>query len=563
MVRLSACVVNAPVRMPVWVGAKPLRKGRGVSDTSGLTVARSTSGFGGRVARLGVPSPVICTRKAVACALERTRRPNVLLITTDQQRYDALGAAGNPLIRTPVLDGLCAEGTRFQNCYTPSPVCVPARHALLTGLLPHNNGCVNNGSRLAPGTPTMMGLLSAAGYVTHGVGKMHFSPPRRSLGFQALELSEEIPAHVEQDDYLPFLLARGFGHVHEPHGVRSDMYYVPQVSQLPAELHTTAWTADRAAAFLRGHDQHRPFFLWTSFIKPHPPFDPPVPWNKLYRTVDMPKPFRPEGYRQLQTWWMRHQNRYKYREDGPDDTLARTLRAAYYACVSFIDHHVGRILRVLAATGLAQETLVLFTSDHGELLGDYGSWGKRSFLDPSVRVPLIARWPGHLPAGGVVTTPVSLVDIMPTVLAAAGVDSAGCRQDGADLSTLPTAEPRLVCAQLAEDAHGTYMATDGRLKYFYSAPDDREFLFDLAGQEREERNLAADPAWAGRLQDLRERLAARLRGDGYERPFTGAGWRRYRLPPDPQDPDDDRIFQEARWTDPWPRIPGYTPERLK
>jgi len=496
--------------------------------------------------------------------VESRARPNVLLITTDQQRYDALGAAGNPLIRTPVLDRLCAEGTRFDRCYTPSPVCVPARHALLTGLLPHNNGCFNNGGRLAAETPTMMGVLSAAGYVTHGVGKMHFTPPRRALGFHSLELSEEIPARAEHDDYLTFLHARGFAHVHEPHGVRSDMYYVPQVSQLPAELHATAWTADRAAAFLRAHDQHRPFFLWTSFIKPHPPFDPPVPWNKLYRTIDMAKPFRPDGYRDLQTWWMRHQNRYKYREDGPEDTLARTIRAAYYACVSFIDYHLGRILGVLAATGLAQNTLVMFTSDHGELLGDYGSWGKRSFLDPSARVPLIARWPGHLAAGAVATAPVSLVDIMPTVLAAAGVDPAAHHLDGMDLAT-PAADDghRVVFGQLDQGARGTYMATDGAAKYFYSAPDDREYLFDLAAEQRESRNLAGDPAWTGRLQDLRDRLFARWRQDGYAAPSYGEGWRRHSVLPDPEDPDTDRIFQEARWTDPWPRIPGYTPNWLK
>lgn len=481
------------------------------------------------------------------------RQPNILLIMTDQQRWDALGASGNPHIRTPVLDRLCAQGVRYERCYTPSPVCVAARAALVTGLLPHRTGAVDNGLPVRDGAATLMSLLGEAGYATHGVGKMHFSPPRRSLGFGSMELSEEIPGRAESDDFLTFLQARGFGHVHEPHGVRSDMYYIPQVSQLPAHLHTTAWTADRAAAFLRAHDQRRPFFLWASFIKPHPPFDPPVPWNKLYRTVDMPAPFRPEGFRALQTWWMRHQNRYKYREGGPDDTLARTIRAAYYACVSFIDHQVGRMLRVLEDTGCADDTLVIFTSDHGELLGDYGSWGKRSFLDPAVRVPLIIRWPGRQAAGTVERRPATLLDVMPTCLAAAG--AAGARDlDGCDLAAGSPARP--LFGQLSRGRHGTYMVAQGPFKYTYSAPDDREYLFDVTAEPAEAHNLADEPAHAQTVAALRALLIERHLRDGDADVADGAGWRRFPAPPEP-DPDEDRIFQEAVWTDPWLRQPGY------
>ena len=489
-------------------------------------------------------------------------RPNILLIMTDQQRADALGAAGNDQIRTPVLDRLCREGTRFDRCYTPSPVCVPARMALLSGLLPHRNGCTDNGGRVAGGRPTLMEVLGEAGYERHAVGKMHFSPPRAALGFTSMELSEEIPGCPELDDYLTFLHARGFRHVHEPHGVRSDMYYVPQVSQLPAELHATAWTAERAAAFLRSRDQQRPFFLWVSFIKPHPPFDPPVPWNKLYRTVDMRPPFRPEGYEALQTWWMRHQNRYKYREGGPDDTFNRTVRAAYYACISFIDYHVGRILRTLAATGEAQRTLVIFTSDHGELMGDYGSWGKRSFLDPAARVPLVVRWPGELPAGEVATGPASLLDVMPTALGAAGIAPAG-DLDGTDLREVAAGVPgRVVLVQLSHGARGTYLATDGRRKYVYSAPDGQEYLFDLEGEAREVCNLAGTSAGERDLRALREALIGRFRADGYEEPLDGASWRGFPRAHDPERADDDRIFQEAAWTDPWVRVPGYEQDWL-
>src|SRR5262249_39925601 len=159
--------------------------------------------------------------------------------------------------------------------------------------------------------------------------------------------------------------------------------------------------------FLERRDDDRPFFLWASFIKPHPPFEAPTPWNRLYRCAEMPLPFRPEGYESLLTFWNRVQNRYKYRDAGRDDLLLRTMRAAYYSSISCIDCHVARILE-----GLGEEidrTLILFPSDHGELLGDYGSFGKRCMLDAAARIPLLARWPGRLAPGATCKTPVSLL----------------------------------------------------------------------------------------------------------------------------------------------------------
>ncbi len=251
-----------------------------------------------------------------------------------------------------------------------------------------------------------------------------------------------------------------------------------------------------------------------------------MPWNKLYRTVDMPPPFRPPDWRALQTWWMRHQNRYKYREGGPDDTFNRTVRAAYYACISFIDYHLGRILRILEATGQSRDTLVVFTSDHGELLGDYGSWGKRSFLDPAARVPLVLRWPGVLPGGTTVTEPVSLLDIMPTALAAAGLVPAEHDLDGLDLRrTAGRGERRVILGQLSHGQRGTYLATDGHCKYIYSAPDQREYLFDLDAEPREAVNRAADAAYANRLAALRATLLGRFDSHRFfGTSYRAAGW---------------------------------------
>ena len=240
---------------------------------------------------------------------------------------------------------------------------------------------------------SIMQVLHAAGYRTHGIGKMHFNPQVDAMwGFESREISEEgARLKGRRNDFHDYLNDKGYGHVLEPQGMRSEMYYIPQPSQLPAEHHHTAWVADRAIDFLQQRGKDRPFFLWTSFIKPHPPFESPVPWNKLYRAADMLPPHRPQGFEQLLSYWNHHQNRYKYRDKGYDEMLVRTMKAMYYACISFIDFNLGRILEALQDE--IDNTLIIYTSDHGEMLGDYGSFGKRTMLNPAARIPLIMQAP--------------------------------------------------------------------------------------------------------------------------------------------------------------------------
>lgn len=482
-----------------------------------------------------------------------TDRPNILLIMTDQQRYDTIAALGNPIIRTPALDRLVHGGTAFTRAYTPSPVCVSARCALLTGLPPHRTGCVDN-MPMPQDTPSLMEALAGAGYQTHGVGKMHFVPDARKLwGFESRDFSEEGGG---EDDFLAFLRAAGYGHVCDPHGVRSEMYYIPQPSQVPARLHHTAWVADRSLAFLERRDRARPFFLWTSFIKPHPPFEAPVPWNKLYRCAEMPLPKRPPGEHHLLTYWNRVQNRYKYRDRGCDENLIRTMRAAYYACISFVDYHVGRILDYLEQTGELARTLILFTSDHGELLGDYGSFGKRCMLDAAARIPLLAHWPGHLPAGARCQVPVSLLDIAPTCAAAAGAPVFGLA--GADLRALAHggAGRRMVTSQFQQGRLGQYMLVTSRWKYVYSAPDGREWLFDLVADPEETRSVAENPMFRQELAGMRRMLVEHFRAEGYLEPLDGDGWRQYPKAEVPADPDAGLLFQDPPASVACP-APGY------
>lgn len=484
-------------------------------------------------------------------------RPNVLLITADQFRFDAIAAHGNPYIRTPHLDRLVAGGVSFHRAYAESPVCVPARACLLTGRLPHRNGVFSNATPLVDGVPTITRSLAAAGYHTQAIGKMHFTPVRASHGFQRRWLSEEIPASVDEDDYLTDLLAAGVDHVLEPHGVRHELYYSPQPSQLPADLHTTGWTGRRTREYLtEAAEREQPFLCWTSFIKPHPPFDPPVPYSLWYDPLEMPDPVRDEAELDRLDYHAYRQHRVKWTHPDLDLDRVRVIRAYYYACVSHVDAEIGRILDTLSATGLRENTLVIFTADHGEYLGDHWSFGKRGFHDAAARIPLVLSWPGVLPPGATTTALAGLTDLAPTLLAATGAAPAGLDPDGHDLLPVATGERRSVrdvlLGQYNAAALGLYCAMDARHKYVYSAADDRESLYRVGSDELSD---ACDA-----IPALRAALLDRFRTDGYLEPLAGDGlpgppatltWRRYPSPPPvPAGPDRDpagRGRQYPQW----------------
>lgn len=490
------------------------------------------------------------------------RRPNILLIFVDQQRFDTIHAGGNPIIRTPQLDRLAREGALFSNAYTPSPLCVPARCSMIYGQYPHRTQCTDNGEPMPDDRPSLMRCLANAGYRTHGIGKMNFSPDPYALrGFHTREAAEPNARSIEEDDYHRFVTESGYQHVYDPGGVRGEMFYIPQPSQLPARLHPSTWTADRAIDFIRAASGSEPFFLFASFLHPHPPFSPPTPWNKLYRSDQMPLPKRPDKCVDLQTYINRYQNRRKVRDDGIDNHLLRTMMAYYYACISFVDYNVGRILAALEQEDRLDDTLILYTTDHGELLGDYNCFGKRSWHDASARIPLLARWPQRFRAGQVCDIPVSLVDIMPTCLGAADIDLTGLDLHGRNLAELTAGEwtapraDRTVYGQFQHGAMGTYMATNRHWKYFYSAPDRREFLFDRVCDPEETRNCAGLVSYESDVETMRNDLIGFLRREGFEEPLDGNGWKLFPQPIFSSDSSAGRIRDLG---DRYIAIPGYT-----
>lgn len=510
------------------------------------------------------------------------KSPNILHIFVDQQRFDTLGALNNPVIRTPSLDRLCRNGVVFRQAFTPSPVCVAARCSMIYGQYPLHTGCYENGRMPVDGRHSFMDALTNAGYRTHGIGKCHFTPDRYAMrGFQTREVQEEGGAgSLEHEPYLSMLSEKGYHHLCEPHGVRSEMYYMPQPSPLPPADHPSQWIGDRTLAFLDANSGHTssPWYLFSSFIHPHPPFTPPSPWHKLYRAPRMPLPNVPDDHAALQTYVNRFQNRYKYRDQGWDPNLVRCIKAYYYACISFVDYQIGRMLDQLDAGGMRDNTLIVFCADHGELLGDYRCFGKRSMHDASARIPLILSRPGQFDGGRCCDVPSSLIDIAPTMLAAAGTNIETHPLDGIDLNVLQEKDPPrdTVFGQLALNnwqepdpgsdreadpasrraAVSTYMAVDSRWKYFYSAPDQQDYLFDRLTDPLETRNQAGSIHCRAEADRLRHKLFEHLRAGSETAGIDGENWRVFPKLDVPADPDSGLLVQDyfTPWTD------GRTPD---
>lgn len=410
-------------------------------------------------------------------------RPNILLITSDQQRGDCFGFEGRNL-KTPHLDLLARQGTRFSACITPNVVCQPARASILTGLLPLTNGVWDNGVDLNPvmGAGGFAGQFAKAGYATGLIGKAHFSTKHtfKPTGTPECEFSMK---NYGPDWYGPYM---GFKHVelmveghnrHPPQkppggqhyerwyyadGLgewKNDLYSTtlpPNVgaaqtwhSALPPAWHNSTWVGDRTIEFLR-NNRSKPFLAWASFPDPHCPFDCPEPWSRLHHPdeVDLPK------YRSLdlerRPWWHKASLEGKPQLSRPDllairekgsrvplqtDEQLRHLIANYYGMISLVDHNVGRILIALQDYGLMDNTIVVYTVDHGDWLGDHGLILKGPMMyEGLLRVGLIIKGPG-IPQGKAVGDPVSTIDLAPTFYDYCNVDK-GRDLHGASLRAL-------------------------------------------------------------------------------------------------------------------------------
>jgi len=470
--------------------------------------------------QLGATAPAI-----LAQTPRRASRPNILFLMTDQQRGDCLGAAGNRVIRTPNMDRIAAEGVRFSSAYSSMPTCTPARTALLTGLSPWHHGLLGYSDMARRYPLEKPRALRDAGYYTITVGKQHYFPMRNGHGYERMILDEHCPCGngpaalaaaekkgpVERNDYEAWFYSQAPSL--DPHATGLWWNDYPARSfALPERLHATTWTGDTAVNFLNGYDDSRPFFLKVSFIRPHSPYDPPARFMELYEDAALPEA-------QVAKWASRYEARNSDRNDiwrgrlSPAET--RRSRQGYYGSISHVDEQVGRVLEALERRGWLEETLIVFTSDHGDMTGDQNLWRKSYAYEPSAHIPMLMRWPqGMLSTkrGSVMPQPVELRDLLPTFLEAAGrepsrpIDGRSLlslvRSGGAGWREFIDLEHD-VCYSPVNHWNAL---TDGRTKYIFHARDGEEQLFDLDRDPHELTDLAGDPASAATLRQWRERL---------------------------------------------------------
>ncbi|MEO3927616.1 sulfatase-like hydrolase/transferase [Micromonosporaceae bacterium B7E4] len=437
--------------------------------------------------------------------------PNVLVIQADQFRADCLGAAGNPDVRTPHLDRLAGDGVRYRNAYCPFPVCTPSRYSLLSGLHVRQHAGWTNRCTLAPGIDTFPRALRRAGYRTAAVGKMHFTPTYLDVGYDQLDLAEQDGPGRYDDDYHRELAAAGLAPVtdlvdqeQEFRATAPRSYwetYGSGRSDLPEEWHSTTWIGERARKVVAGWSGDGGDLLHVSFIKPHHPFDPPAGWDAMYDPAVLTT--LPGWTDEIPPADERYRLRY-FDFEPLTLPLLRRVMAHYYATISHLDHQVGLLLDTLRQRGLYDDTLIIFTADHGEYLGFHHLLLKDGpMYDPVVKVPLLVKLPGCRRAGETADGLVSLIDVAPTVLATCGVSPA-TPLPGQDLTDPAAGHDCVFAEDRRQEAAG--MARAGRYKLLWSDAAG-EALFDLATDPHELTNLVDDPVHADALRRLRDAVA--------------------------------------------------------
>jgi choline-sulfatase len=431
-------------------------------------------------------------------------RPNVLLVMTDQQRFDTINALGHEHVHTPNLDRLVERGVAYTNAYSPAPICVPARHVVRTGSDPCRTGYLGNDKRDAQHLedtcgPFLARAMRERGYETFGVGKYHAHPDDIDLGYD-LQLGGEdyaraVDADTSWDD-----------------GTVGAMNMLPQSCPLAPEDRRSAWIADRATAEIE--DREGPFFGFVSFSNPHPRFNPSPPFDQLYDPDAVPDAIRENQALDMMDEKIPAQNHHWWK-DRTDDTGAHTTRVArayYYGLVTQLDREIGRVLDAVEAREDSENTLVVFASDHGEMLGDHHGWGKSSMFEQSARVPFLVSWPDELPADERRDDLVSLTDVLGICTTAAGDQDL---RDGVDVLAGEGRERLFAVHQTPRKTshfsigpNFTMMAREDDWKYVWMANGGREQLFDVAADPRETSNLAEDRPEV--VADLRTACVAHL-----------------------------------------------------
>lgn len=466
-------------------------------------------------------------------------RPNLLYILSDQHSPEVAGCYGDPLARTPNLDGLAANGVLFENVYCPSPLCVPSRMAMLTGLHPHQNEVWTNDHILNSAVPTFAHALGAGGYRPVLIGRMHSVGPDQLRGYAERLVGDHGPNYVGGREVPRGVLAGTAG----PERVSLVRSGPGQSGYQVHDEYVAAATVDelnRLGVAKRAGQPAEPFCLSVGFMLPHQPFVARREDYDLYRGRMTP-PSYPAAFADALhpylRWWRQQCGIERVSEE---ETLR--ARAAYWALVTRLDHMIGQILRALRENDLAGNTLIVYTSDHGEQAGEHGLWWKQTFYEQSIKVPAILSWPGVLPAGARCGRVVSSLDVMATMLDALGAPPLP-RSNGRSMLGLLTSAGQ---ASWDDEAFSEYCTDDGwycrmvrrgdwKLCHYHGHEPQ---LFNVRDDPGEQVDRARDPS----CRPIRDELTARVL-DGWDPERIAAAMAKKR--------EDNRILHAwARRTQP-------------
>jgi choline-sulfatase len=443
-------------------------------------------------------------------------RPNLLFIMVDEMKWNVTSHAGHPLVKTPHLDQLAREGTQFATAYTVAPICTPSRYSFFSSRYAHVHGAVDNSTPTREPQVLLPALLKHHGYQTAISGKLHFLPKEHDHSFDFFwSFSNEGPGRLPT---WPQDLAKKHGGGAMRRLVTQPFPADPLGKDLgklayPKEDAQTFWITDRAVDFLQQRDPARPFFLFVSYLDPHSPSHLCEPYWSMFDAAKMPLPpsFKADPTKPAQSADNRH--------EVNDPKIVQAMTAAYYAKVTMVDDNVGRLLAHLRRLGLAENTLIVFTADHGNMVGDLNRWFKGAMYEGSARIPLLLKAPAtsrHAATfnrGSVVSQIVENIDVMPTLCEMIGVPLPAAGIQGRSLTGLVAGQTAGWKNRAFAERNAAMIRTP-QFKYIKNTRANERHgggkpeLYDLIQDPQELNNLAEDPAFAAIRRDLAAQLEA-------------------------------------------------------
>jgi len=456
------------------------------------------------------------------------KTPNIIILMPDQFRADCTGVSGNKYIKTPNIDKIAEKGIFFENCFTTTPVCMPARASFVSGLYPHNHKMWENKGNLPSNDETFFHHLKEAGYFTSYIGKSHFyqhgkfhmkekEPYMHARGIDYVHETTGPWATVTTDSYMTdYLKEKGLLSVFREDyvKVRGKNRFATHPSPLPEEDYLDSYVGKQAVRFLKEYNNDKPLCLFVGFPGPHEPWDPPKKYAEIYDSAEVPGPI---PSRDIPPWIPEKvkERLRRERERFPhlDEEKLKKVKRNYYGKITLIDYWIGKIIDVLYEKNWFDNSLIIFWSDHGEMLGDHGLFFKQVFYESSVKVPLIIKMPENLNKGKRIKSLVEIIDVFPTIL-----DISNCSPSERCLgkTLVPLIEGKVnshresVLSEIYFMDSFNYMLRTENYKYAVDGDGEGFLLFDLENDPYERINLIGNPDFEKIENDLKNQLLKKI-----------------------------------------------------